>query len=94
MDPLACLVDPVLDYAPNQYGCSTGLVLLVRDAELQRLERAYRIHQSVNMSPVSTNVDVNSTQILDWSVNIWGATQQMSMLPTLGEYETIYKKFF
>ena len=48
-------------------------------------------NQSVNMSPVSTNADVNSTQILDWSVNIWGATQQMSMLPTLGEYAVIRK---
>ena len=48
--------------------------------------QARATNQSVNMSPVSTNADVNSTQILDWSVNVWGATQQMSMLPTLGEY--------
>ena len=49
--------------------------------------QARATNQSVNMSPVSTNADVNSTQILDWSVNLWGATQQMSMMPTMGQYE-------
>ena len=44
------------------------------------------------MSPVTTNADVNSTQVLDFSVNAYGATQQMSMLPTLAQYsvERIY----
>ena len=49
-------------------------------------------NQSLNMSPVTTNADVNSTQVLDFSVNAYGATQQMSMLPTLAQYsvERIY----
>jgi hypothetical protein len=46
--------------------------------------QARATNASVNMSPVSTNADVNSTQTMGWSVNIWGAPQQLSQLPLMG----------
>ena len=46
--------------------------------------QARATNASVNMSPVSTNADVNSTQTMGWSVNIWGAPQELSQLPLMG----------
>jgi hypothetical protein len=46
--------------------------------------QARATNTAVNMSPVSTNADVNSTQTTGWSVNIWGAPQELSQLPVMG----------
>jgi hypothetical protein len=46
--------------------------------------QARATNASVNMSPVSTNADVNSTQTMGWSVNIWGAPQELGRLPLMG----------
>ena len=46
--------------------------------------QARATNTAVNVSPASTNADVNSTQTMGWCVNIYGAPQFISQLPVMG----------